>query len=49
MKVGDRVLLKREDLEVTVSEIVRNRVTVDLDDEPYLNVHIDELKESESE
>jgi preprotein translocase subunit YajC len=44
MKTGDRVELIREGLIVTITSIHRNRVNVELDDEPYLNVDIAELK-----
>jgi preprotein translocase subunit YajC len=49
MKTGDRVELIREGLIVTITSIHRNRVNVELDDEPYLNVDIAELKPLESD
>jgi preprotein translocase subunit YajC len=49
MKAGDRVELIREGLIVTITSIHRNRVNVELDDEPYLNVDIAELKPYQDE
>jgi preprotein translocase subunit YajC len=49
MKTGDRVELIREGLIVAITSIHRNRVNVELDDEPYLNVDIAELKPVESD
>jgi preprotein translocase subunit YajC len=49
MKTGDRAELIREGLIVTITSIHRNRVNIELDDEPYLNVDIAELKPVESD